>query len=72
MDLGLSLDLSKQKRARQYSRMGEIAKERGLVWGGDWKHPEPWHFELPGLNPWNLYFQLAGLLDRLKGLMSSK
>lgn len=31
----------------RYEAMGELAKEIGLVWGGDWKNRDLCHVELP-------------------------
>lgn len=28
-----------------------LAKKHGLAWGGDWKNPDPMHFEVPGASP---------------------
>lgn len=31
-----------------YARLGVIAKEVGLIWGGDWKFQDPPHFQYTG------------------------
>lgn len=37
-----------------YTKVGAIAKEEGLVWGGDWRKPDPDHCELPNWSTVNI------------------
>lgn len=39
------------KDEARYEAMGEIAKRRGLVWGGDWRMRDLCHVELPKPEP---------------------
>lgn len=44
---GLQPDWSKEAE-RDYRAMGAIAKELGLIWGGDWSKPDMPHVQWPG------------------------
>lgn len=37
-----------------YSHAGDIAKQLGMVWGGDWHHPDFDHIEVPDWQTYDL------------------
>jgi len=47
----------------QKDRLGILARDIALVWGGDWKTPDRVHFELPGLDPWTRFTPLCTAID---------
>jgi hypothetical protein len=59
--------VTEEVREHQKIRMGALAKEIGLVWGGDFAVADNVHFELPGLDVWQHYMNLMGTLDRQRG-----
>ncbi len=70
----ISVTASASLKKEHQDKLGQLARECGLVWGGDWKKPDRVHFELAqiGGKPLDLeteYIRMGGKLDRAVGFI---